>query len=204
MSTFRATARLLDNSKYASSHAYTYVEGRTPFWRKFREMVVVNPEISSGLPDPVRNRYPQPASRPEHAATPPSRASDVANNLYDSRDFRRKYPRLEMITQQRLTQLLLATPNPDGTKSILPPEDGGSTALTVPSDLHAPSAFTDVLKQAHSVPSTKSAASTSSEPAFYTASNLPPLPPFKRPALVKQKGAIPHPEHAYFPTENFA
>ncbi|KAK0532861.1 hypothetical protein OC834_000705 [Tilletia horrida] len=200
---FRASIRVLDRTKYASSHAYTYIEGRTPFWRKFREMVVVNPEISSGLPDPARNRYPQPASRPEHGATPPSKASDIANNLYDARDARRKYPRLEMITQKRLTELLLASPNPDGTKSILPPgEASSSTALTVPSDLSSPSAFTDVLAQAHSVPATTSSAS--SEPGFYTPSNLPPTPPFKRPALVKQKGAVPHDPHAYYPAENFA
>ncbi|KAL9941004.1 hypothetical protein V8E36_000492 [Tilletia maclaganii] len=201
----RATARLLDRTKYASPHAYTYVEGRTPFWRKFRELLVVNPEISSGLPDPRTNRYPAPGSRPEKGATPPSKASDIANNLYDARDVRRKYPRLEVITQKRLTELLLASPNPDGTKSILPPGEGSSsTALTVPSDLNAPSAFTDVLKQAHTVPATTSSSAASSEPAFYTPSSLPPTPPFKRPALVKQKGAIPHPEHAYFPTENFA
>ncbi|KAE8231295.1 hypothetical protein CF326_g3691 [Tilletia indica] len=201
----RATARLLDRTKYVSSHEYTYKEGRTPFWRKVREVLAINPEISSGLPDPVRNRYPQPGSRPEHAATTPSKASDIANNLYDTRDVRRKYPRLEMITQKRLTQLLLASPNPDGTKSILPPEEGASsTALTVPSDLSAPSAFTDVLKQAHSVPATTSSASASSQTTFYTPSNLPPLPPFKRPSLVKQKGAVPHDEHAYYPAENYA
>ena len=42
--------------------------------------------------------------------------SDNASNLYNNRDFRRKYPRTEPITQQFLTQLLLAQPNEDGTK----------------------------------------------------------------------------------------
>jgi uncharacterized protein YbbK (DUF523 family) len=73
---FRATRTLLEEGKqYASSHKYTYVEGKTPFWRKFREFVVVNPEISSGLPDPRMNRNPAPGSRPERAIIPPSRSS---------------------------------------------------------------------------------------------------------------------------------
>jgi hypothetical protein len=46
-------------------------------------------------------------------------SSDVAGNLYYNRDFRRKYPRLEMITQEHLTQLLLASPNQDGTKTCV-------------------------------------------------------------------------------------
>ena len=58
-----------------------------------------------------------PGSRPEHHTIPPSKASDIAGNLYHSRDFRRKYPKLEMITQQDLTKLLLAQPNEDGTKT---------------------------------------------------------------------------------------
>ncbi len=40
----------------------------------------VNPEISSGLPIPTLNRYPQPASRPERYATPATKASDIAFN----------------------------------------------------------------------------------------------------------------------------
>ena len=59
------------------------------FWKKFRtclpllqnivhwlntpsagDATVVNPEISSGLPIPSLNRYPQPASRPEKYSTP--------------------------------------------------------------------------------------------------------------------------------------
>ena len=40
----------------------------------------VNPEISSGLPIPDMNRYPQPGSREERYATPATQASDVAFN----------------------------------------------------------------------------------------------------------------------------
>lgn len=118
MTSFRASRILLQDSKqYASPHKYHYVEGRSPFWRKFRELFSVNPEISSGLPDPSQHRNPAPGSRPEGHVVPPSSASDVAGNLYYHRDARRKYQKLEMITQQHLTQLLLASPNEDGTKS---------------------------------------------------------------------------------------
>ena len=34
------------------------------------EVVAVNPEISSGLPNAAVNRYPPPASRPEKYSTP--------------------------------------------------------------------------------------------------------------------------------------
>ena len=40
------------------------------FWKKFRDAVVVSPQISSGLPLQDKNRYPQPGSRPERYATP--------------------------------------------------------------------------------------------------------------------------------------
>lgn len=41
---------------------------------------------------------------------------DIAANLYHNRDFRRKYPQTDVITQHYLTELLLASPNEDGTK----------------------------------------------------------------------------------------
>lgn len=114
---FRASRTLLNEAKnYASPHSFTYVEGKTPFWRKFRQIFSANPEISSGIPSIESNRWPQPGSRPERSATPPSKASDPAGNLYHSRDFRRKYPKLEMITQKDLTTLLLSSPNEDGTR----------------------------------------------------------------------------------------
>jgi len=45
-----------------------------------------------------------------------SLTEDIAQNLYYDRDFRRKYPQTDVITQQYLTELLLASPNEDGTK----------------------------------------------------------------------------------------
>lgn len=116
----RSSRTLLNEVKYASPHKYHYVEGKTPFWRKFREIFSANPYISSGLPLPDHHRQPRPGSRPEtDAATTPSRASDIAGNRYYERDFRRKYPALDMITQEHLTKLLLAAPNEDGTKTCV-------------------------------------------------------------------------------------
>lgn len=54
------------------------------FWAKFRNAVVVNPEISSGLPLPDNHRYPQPGSRTERYATPATQSSDIAFNPVSS------------------------------------------------------------------------------------------------------------------------
>lgn len=65
------------------------------FWKKFRalqtrvlccilthietgDVVAVNPEISSGLPIPELNRYPQPGSRPEKYSTPATKGANKA------------------------------------------------------------------------------------------------------------------------------
>jgi len=71
-----------------------------------------------------------------------------------------------------------------------PGDESATTALTAPSDLSSPSAFTDVLAQAYK-----------SQEVAYTETNLPPTPPFKRPQhiLKLQKGAVPHGEHVYYP-----
>ncbi|SHO76613.1 Uncharacterized protein MSYG_0951 [Malassezia sympodialis ATCC 42132] len=194
MSAFRATRTLL-NKLPESPDLYHYTEGRTPFWRKVRSLLSLNPEISSGLPLPLLNRYPQPASRPEKPATVPSKASDIAQNLYHDRDFRRKYPQTDVITQQYLTELLLASPNEDGTKSLPLPGSEQSTTLTVPSDLASPTAFTQVLEQVQVAPENK-----------YSATNMPPkFPSTKTHHVMKlQKDAIPHGKHDYFPVDNYA
>jgi hypothetical protein len=82
--------------------------------------------------------------------------------------------------------------------SLAAPGDDTSsptTALTIPSDLNAPSAFTDVLAQV-----------SKKDENAYSSSRLPPTPPFKKPhhILKIQKGAVPHDPHAYYPAENYA
>jgi hypothetical protein len=87
------------------------------------DAVVINPEISSGLPIASINRRPQPASRPEKYSTPATKgtihqlvfhcllmdvsASDPAQNPYWKRDVRRAYPQLSVITQSELSSLLI-------------------------------------------------------------------------------------------------
>lgn len=56
----------------------------------------MNPEISSGLPIPEKNRYPQPASRTELQATPATKASDPAFNPV------RSFPSLSWRTARRV------------------------------------------------------------------------------------------------------
>lgn len=95
---------------------------------KTGDAVVVNPEISSGLPIPELNRYPQPGSRPEKYSTPATKgaikahctptiltlelASDPAQNPYWKRDVRRAYPQLSVVTQSDLSTLLIQHSQP--------------------------------------------------------------------------------------------
>lgn len=75
--------------------------------------------------------------------------------------------------------------------SLAPPGEGSSsTELTVPDDLAAPAAFTQVLAQVNA-----------KAELSYSDKKLPPTPPFKRPqhCMKIQKDAIPHDPHAYFP-----
>ncbi|PKI82301.1 hypothetical protein MVES_003773 [Malassezia vespertilionis] len=191
MSAFRATRALLQKTP-ESSHTYHYTEGKTPFWRWFRQMFSLNPEISSGLPAVRLNRNPPPGMGPIKPAIVPSNASDIAQNMYYWRDFRRNYPQPEVVTQVYLTKLLLASPNEDGTMSLPNPDSGkqGTTELAVPSDLDAPTAFTEVLEQVQADPK-----------YVYSAKHLPPRFPSTAPQhiLKIQKDAIPHPKGAYFP-----
>ena len=105
MSVFRATRTLL-NKVPESPDKYHIPNGVTPFWHKVHQLMSTNPDVSTGLPRNLQFRYPPPASRPEKPATVPSRASDIADNMYYHRDFRRKYPKLDVVTQQYLTELL--------------------------------------------------------------------------------------------------
>ncbi|KZO95563.1 21 kDa subunit of NADH dehydrogenase [Calocera viscosa TUFC12733] len=166
------------------------------FWKRFRDVAVLNPNISSGLPIPSLNRYPQPGSRPEQYATPTSKASDPAQNPYHKRDFRRAYPQLSTVSQQRMTSLLLQTPalaaihSPEAFAEAQK-EHPGLTQLPVPLPETLPD-LTEALKQL-----------SGKEKLFDAA--VKKLPP--QPARVgKWKGLVPGDEvprdkHAYFPME---
>lgn len=66
-----------------------------------------NSDSGYGAPLPTEHRQPPPGSRPEKFSVPSSQASDVAFNPYWKRDFRRMYPKTEVVTQDELAQLLL-------------------------------------------------------------------------------------------------
>ncbi|KLO19521.1 21 kDa subunit of NADH dehydrogenase [Schizopora paradoxa] len=168
-------------TKKAADHTLYHLSPKG-FWKKFRDAVVVNPEISSGLPLASLNRYPQPGSRPEKYATPATKASDPAQNPYWKRDVRRAYPQLSMVTQEELSTYLLQTPEQPQVEA---PTDEKSA---VP------------VQKAPAIDLTAAIATITSAKKVYSTSNLPPTPPssFKRwrPELAPD---APHDPHAYFP-----
>ncbi|KAF8798735.1 NUZM, NADH-ubiquinone oxidoreductase 21.3 kDa subunit [Phlegmacium glaucopus] len=151
------------------------------FWKKFRDVVAVNPEISSGLPISTAHRYPPPASRPEKYSTPATMASDPAQNPYWKRDIRRAYPQLSVVTQSELSSLLI--------------EHAGTQAISPPSkDTTLPAANNKVLDLSEAI------AAITTTAQVYSESRLPPvLPtPYKR-WVPEVAPAAPHAEHSYFP-----
>ncbi|KAG6917826.1 hypothetical protein DXG01_000886 [Tephrocybe rancida] len=152
------------------------------FWKKFRDAVVVNPEISTGFPIASINRRPQPASRPEKYNTPASIASDIAQNPYWKRDIRRAYPQLSVITQDELSTLLIEHST---SPTIAAPTEAKPDALAT---TKAPLDLTEAI------------ASITTAQKVYSESKLPPsLPvPHKR-WIPKRAPDAPHDPHAYFP-----
>ncbi|EGF98223.1 uncharacterized protein MELLADRAFT_40931 [Melampsora larici-populina 98AG31] len=118
MRTFRILKQEITNAKptvnrqrQTSADASKYhVKPSSAFWEKFREKLVVNPEFSSGMPLNEVVRSPPPASVTTVQVTPASKASDPAENDYFKRDFRRMYPKLQMIDQTELSKLLINAP----------------------------------------------------------------------------------------------
>ncbi|KAL7409301.1 hypothetical protein BDY24DRAFT_403721 [Mrakia frigida] len=114
------------------------------FWKTLQQKTSIA-GVSAGVPLADKNRRPAPGSRPEEYAVIATAASDVAFNPYWKRDTRRNYPNTSVITQDHLTNLLLASP--EG-KAIAPPaqaSDSESTSL-VPTE--SPT-YTAVLEQLH-------------------------------------------------------
>ncbi|KAG8213662.1 21 kDa subunit of NADH dehydrogenase [Butyriboletus roseoflavus] len=153
------------------------------FWKKFRDAVVVNPEISSGLPIPDLNRYPQPGSRPEKYSTPATKASDPAQNPYWKRDVRRAYPQLSVVTQSDLSTLLIQHSQ---SQSVAAPQE--REAAQVP------------IKASEAVDLTQAIATVASPTPVYGEAKLPPKAPtpFKRWRPERAPDA-PHDPNAYFP-----
>ncbi|QRV79475.1 NADH-ubiquinone oxidoreductase 21,3 kDa subunit [Ceratobasidium sp. AG-Ba] len=154
------------------------------FWKKFRDAVVVNPEISSGIPLTGQHRWPQPASRPEVYSTPATKASDPAQNPYYKRDARRQYPQLSVVTQSHLSQVLLGAP---AAQAVSAPSDDKEKS-SVPAEATSPAP----------VELTEAIAKLSSSRKGFSASNLPPAPPFKKWNPVRSEDA-PHDPKTYWP-----
>ncbi|KAB5590760.1 NADH ubiquinone oxidoreductase [Ceratobasidium theobromae] len=167
MATKKAVGQLADHTKY-----HLAPKG---------DAVVVNPEISSGIPIATLNRYPQPASRPEIYSTPATKASDPAQNPYWKRDVRRQYPQLSVVTQEHLGRVLLGVPV---APAVSAPSEGKSS---VPAETStAPVELTEAI------------AKLGGSGKSFSPSNLPPAPPFKKWAPSKQEDA-PHNPTAYWP-----
>ncbi|KAF5348626.1 hypothetical protein D9758_006852 [Tetrapyrgos nigripes] len=154
------------------------------FWKKFRDAIVINPEISSGLPMQGINRYPPPGSRPEKYSTPATKASDPAQNPYWKRDVRRAYPQLSVITQPGLSQLLIE--HSQGAPSVAAPAEGQAEGTTAVSKAAEPLEFTAAIS------------TITSSTTVYTESKLPPKLPIPFAAWVPER-AEDAPHVGYFP-----
>ncbi|KII92382.1 hypothetical protein PLICRDRAFT_102856 [Plicaturopsis crispa FD-325 SS-3] len=170
------------------------------FWKKFRDAVVVNPEISSGVPIAGVNRYPQPASRPEKYATPATKASDPAQNPYWKRDVRRAYPQLSVVSQKDLSTLLIQ--HSENPSYVAPPSSQAVAHTLIPfcsavegeEKSSVPAAAPEPLDLAAAISAITSASKV------YSVSKLPPRLPIPhkrwRPELAPE---APHDPDAYFP-----
>jgi len=173
-----ATRKFADQTRYHLSPK--------GFWKKFRDAVVVNPEISSGLPLSGVFRYPPPGSRPERYSTPATKASDPAQNPYWKRDVRRAYPQLSVVTQTELSSLLIQHSQ---AQSIAAPAEGQeSDKSSVPATAKEPMELTAAI-----------ATVTSAAKAF-SESKLPPALPSPNKRWIPERTAdAPHDPSAYFP-----
>ncbi|TFY78480.1 hypothetical protein EWM64_g5531 [Hericium alpestre] len=158
------------------------------FWKKFRDAVVVNPEISSGLPLQSVNRQPPPASRPEKYSTPATKASDPAQNPYWKRDVRRAYPQLSVVSQPELATLLIQHNIP---QAVAAPSEGKAEGAE-------PSSVAATAKPAADL--TEAIAAITAAREAYSESRLPPTisTSFKRWKPERAPDA-PHDPNAYFP-----
>ncbi|KLT40837.1 21 kDa subunit of NADH dehydrogenase [Cutaneotrichosporon oleaginosum] len=182
-----------------SAEPTLYHLASTGFWKKFRDVVAVNPLISSGLPLQDKHRYPPPASRPERYATPATAASDVAFNQYYNRDVRRAYPKTSVVTQAELSALLIAAP---ALKAVSEGAEGVDTASTAVVTAENAPALTAVIEQ---LPTGRSFVGGGIETA--AREGLPPTPPGSRAGgskWVPKRGLeIPVNPHTYFPIEGY-
>ncbi|GAA5883596.1 hypothetical protein JCM16303_004905 [Sporobolomyces ruberrimus] len=174
------TSPVLHQSKPFADPFEFHTADENSLWNRVRKALVVNPESSSGNPLPAKFRTPEPASRPEKFTVPSSKASDVAENPYWKRDFRRQYPKTEIVTQGELAKLLIAQGGFESLPPISASEGSNSTAVTA--DSPAPSLAALYTSSAPSVGSFK-----------------PPTPPGLKFKWAPAKEDAPHDPQSYFP-----
>ncbi|GAA5839114.1 hypothetical protein JCM11251_003680 [Rhodosporidiobolus azoricus] len=181
----RASRVLRQQQKLTADPFAYHAKDETDLWKKIREKIVVN-ESSTGNPLPASFRQPEPGSRPEKFTVPSSKASDVAENPYWKRDFRRNYPKTEVVRQEELAKLLIAQGGFESLPPISAAEGVDSTAVTA--DSPTPSLATLYNKNT-------SLAATSFRP---------PTPPGPKYRWFAAKEEVPFPEHSYFPMVNMS
>ncbi|PPQ67318.1 hypothetical protein CVT25_005902 [Psilocybe cyanescens] len=147
------------------------------FWKKFREVVAVNPEISSGLPSASLHRYPPPASRPEQYSTPAGKASDPAQNPYWKRDVRRAYPQLSVVTQSDLSTLLIEHSNAPAVSAPTEGADQAAVPAAKPVALNLSEAISAITSTAKYVPHKVVHGSVNKRTHQFMSAPPPPLPP---------------------------
>ncbi|KAF8941446.1 hypothetical protein EDD21DRAFT_99996 [Dissophora ornata] len=124
---------------------------KSAFWNSVRKALTVNPKVTSGMPDAKVFRFVAPGGQPPTHVPHDSLASDIAQNPYYGRDFRRNYPRLAVYSQEEVAGLITA-------KEALAIESGDSAVTKAAENV----SLTEVLKSAKS--------------PLYTPANLPPIP----------------------------
>ncbi|BGP16828.1 hypothetical protein JCM10213_004675 [Rhodosporidiobolus nylandii] len=179
-------SRVVRKEKLVSDPFAYHAKDENDMWAKVRKAWVVNPESSTGNPLPQHFRQPEPASRPEKFTVPSSKASDVAENPYFKRDFRRSYPKTEVVTQDELAKLLIA----QGGFEALPPVSGAevseSTAITA------------------DTPTPSLASLYTSNTSVATTGFRPPTPPGPKYKWSAAKEVVPHDPQSYFPMVNMS
>ncbi|GAA5851730.1 hypothetical protein JCM8547_001188 [Rhodosporidiobolus lusitaniae] len=174
-------SRVLRQKAQLSSDPFTYhTASATDLAERIRKAIVIN-ESSSGNPLPSHFRQPEPGSRPEKFTVPSSKASDVAENPYYKRDFRRNYPKTEIVTQDELAKLLIAQGGFESLPPIGAAEGVDSTAITA------------------DTPTPSLSSLYNSKTAVVAPSFRPPTPPGPKYRWFKAVEEIPHDKNAYFP-----
>ncbi|KAH8923783.1 hypothetical protein BT69DRAFT_1281149 [Atractiella rhizophila] len=153
-----------------SSNPFLYHYGSpSKLWDTFRKLVVVNPNSTTGMPLPIANRNPPPASREEHYTPAGTLSSDPAVNPYYARDYRRAYVPVRGVEQEELAKLIVQG---DRRVSVPPPAlpEAKETETGLVKETSSPS-----LAALYASTATPASTESATTKAF-----LPPVPPGRK------------------------